>query len=60
MANEDLPPSVNLWAALAGFKAQYGDESVAVQHPDLPIGFVERIDSLAKAAERMLLAVHDL
>lgn len=55
-----MGPATSLWAALAGYQAQYGNKSIGEQHPELPQGCVERIDAVVKAAEEMLVAVHDL
>lgn len=39
-----------LWAAVAGYEAQYGEKSIGEQHPGLPSGAVERIEAVVNAA----------
>lgn len=41
-------PITNLMAALAGYDAQYSVRGIGEQHPDLPLGCVERVEALVR------------
>jgi DNA-binding MarR family transcriptional regulator len=47
-----------LWAALAGYEAQYAHDSIGKAHPELPPGCIERIDSLVTAARDLVAWSH--
>lgn len=62
MADSLPTPSVHtqMWAALAGYDAQYGRRSLAEQRPELPRGHVERVEAVVGAARLGLAEVERL
>jgi hypothetical protein len=50
---------VMLWAAIQGYKAQYGECGIGEQHPELPQGCVDRVEAVVNAASDIVDSTTD-